>query len=106
MGMFDTVRFKAGLPDGSPCGGDTEFETKGLDCQMDEYEVAADRRLYKVASYPPEGWRECDPVPVDFGGELRLFGHAPSGRLVLYRARFAGGVLASVTDETPPKGGN
>ena len=101
MGMFDTVRLKTGLPAGSPCDGDTEFQTKGLDCLMHDYEVAADRRLYKVALYKPDGWLECDPVPVSFDGELRLLGHKPAVR---YRARFAGGVLASVTDDTQPKG--
>ena len=108
MGMFDTVRVKAGLPEGSPCDGDTDFQTKGLHCLLEHYEVRADGRLVKVRAAADDDGGEslpCEPGPLVFHGDLDLLGDGRDGRLCRYRARFTEGFLTSVKDVTQPEGG-
>ena len=107
MGMFDTIRVKAGLPAGSPCDGDTDFQTKGLDCLMEHYQVRADGRLVKVRAADDDGGPDpalCGPGPLVFHGDLTLLGDGRGGERVRYRARFTEGFLASIKDVTQPNG--
>lgn len=108
MGMFDTIRVKAPVPAGFPFAADAEFQTKGLGRLQEEYEVRADGRLVKVRAATLDDAADydslpCDPVPVDFTGELTLTGDGRAGdgrdwRRHRCRLRFAGGVLESIAD--------
>ena len=103
--MYDTVRVKAGLPAGSPFDAGTEFQTKGLECDMTHYEVRADGRLVMVMTgwFPP---MPCEVVLADYHGDLFLIADVPgTNDYYDYRARFTEGVLTSIIDVTPPKGG-
>lgn len=47
MGMFDTVTFRYRMPDGET---ESEYQTKELDCECDDYEISAEGRLLKWQS--------------------------------------------------------
>jgi hypothetical protein len=47
MGMFDDIRCTAELPKVGPDPGTRDFQTKDLDCALDQYFITNDGRLFK-----------------------------------------------------------
>lgn len=47
MGMFDRLKFSLNHPDFDPAAANIEFQTKDLDCCLDDYEITKEGRLVK-----------------------------------------------------------
>jgi hypothetical protein len=47
MGMFDQIKLEVPLPDTDEVPTDTIFQTKDLECMLDDYVIASDGHLYK-----------------------------------------------------------
>lgn len=83
MGMFDRMYFDVPLPPHDVVYG-TEFQTKDLDCLMDEYQVRVDGRVYKRVvqyEYVPESERPPEPPDSSTFSEKMAWLHT-SQRLV------------------------
>ena len=76
MGMFDTIRCLYPLPNYPAELGDKDpgFQTKSLDCGLDNYLITADGRLL-VTSLPDEGESDYNPVWDEcfYTGEIRFY---------------------------------
>ena len=58
MGMFDDIKFRYRMPDGYD-GND--YQSKDLDCSMDQYEVTPDGKLVRIYS---SGYPDNVPLPL------------------------------------------
>lgn len=67
MGMFDTVRCKVVLPGTHPFGANSVFQTKSLDCMMDEYVIEEDGQLLVHTGTYEVVPKEQRPYPNDEG---------------------------------------
>lgn len=86
MGMFDNLRCKFPLPGVMPAAGDLQFQTKSLDCLMDDFEIREDGSLwhqqYDVrVEQTPDSFFGCVIhqdnkrwVRVLLSGEIRFYG--------------------------------
>jgi len=88
MGLFDTIRCEYRLP--NPAHQDLEFQTKDLECLLDDYIITIDGRLIRLAS----GLRRLTrDVEWPFHGDIRIYGEDPERKdeLVEYTVRFTRG---------------
>src|SRR5262245_10811264 len=102
MGMFDTIRCEALLPDDCPVP-DRSFQTKSLCCVGDHFTITAQGRLilhgirYERATAGP-GRGMLAPVPVadvdtEYYGDIKMLGVTADRRPVRYAVRFTHGTL-------------
>ena len=106
MGMFDYVRIAFPLPD--EIVQHVEFQTKDLDCLLDEYRITKDGKLellvYDTVPVPDsdaifgyhmerfnERWQ-----PWDFHGDLVIYTYGLDGRFYEYVVHFVEGEVAWV----------
>ena len=92
MGMFDDIRCDVTLPDGK--SGDAGFQTKDLDCTLDEFVITETGRLIKQS-------KNADPhddVDVNYDGDLVFYTDYPDGWRQ-FRATFRSGQLIEITQD-------
>ncbi|HXO18625.1 MAG TPA: hypothetical protein VOA87_01745 [Thermoanaerobaculia bacterium] len=71
MGLFDTIHCEYPLPDARHQG--LEFQTKDLDCALDEYTITADGRLLR---HVRRGGQESDRrVEWPLHGDVSIYTH-------------------------------
>jgi hypothetical protein len=108
MGMFDDIRCEHPLP-APNCEG-IAFQTKDLDCDMDQLLIKADGTLWRIES--GRCFRTDNHIGQlsDYFGELRFYtcGSTKGPHWWLeFRARFVDGKLhgpiALIEDTRPPK---
>lgn len=89
MGMFDTVKCEFKLP--NPLHQDLEFQTKDLECVLDDYTITRDGRLVRHPRHGTRGPVRDVEWPVH--GDIRIYGGDPGNerRLVEYVVRFTHG---------------
>lgn len=76
MGMFDYVTSQFPLPAAIPeTRGKYPWQSKSLDCQMDQYEIKADGSLWRETCEWPDNERKVTGWErVKMTGELRFYG--------------------------------
>ena len=94
MGMFDNVfvlapdlQKKLCCASGHPCGPDTDWQTKDLDCLMDSIYVTEDG-LHKVESSLFDDGQERPAPPgkfLDYSGRLRIYTSCSSCEATYWR---------------------
>jgi hypothetical protein len=90
MGLFDTVYCQYPLPDARH--QDLDFQTKDLECLLDEYTITRDGRLLRHARRSGRGPERDVEWPLH--GDIRIYTSVASGEertWVEYRVRFTHG---------------
>ncbi len=89
MGLFDTVRCEFPLPD--PSHQELEFQTKDLDCLMDEYLITREGRLLRRGRLGSRGLSRNIEWPFD--REVRIYKLDPENdrEFIEYVVRFTDG---------------
>jgi hypothetical protein len=93
MGMFDTVRCEHPLPD--PAHQELEFQTKDLDCYLEDYTITRDGRLVRHERESPGASAAFRDVEWPVHGDLRMYAslgeEGGASEWVEYVVRFAHG---------------
>ena len=86
MGLFDTVRCEYPLPE--PAHQRLEFQTKDLDCLLDEYLITRDGRLVRRAGRAEKGLARDMEWP--YHGDVRIYRTNPKNdrEFIEYVVRF------------------
>lgn len=72
MGMFDTIYCDLDLPDGFNQDHNRSFQSKYLECLLDDYRINEDRKLVLEREF--DGERAVSPNKhIDFHGMLRFY---------------------------------
>jgi len=89
MGLFDTVRCEYPLPE--PAHQRLEFQTKDLDCLLDEYLITRDGRLVRRAGRAEKGLARDMEWP--YHGDVRIYRTNPKNdrEFIEYVVRFSNG---------------
>lgn len=99
MGMYDNLRFSYPMPNGYV---GTEYQTKSLDCQRDQYEVTTSGRLTRKSSEPDEEFALAHPdyfeAPTDTHFSGQIFITALAGTRQRFELSFFAGTLQSIRD--------
>lgn len=102
MGSFDTLRFNYRMPNDYQ---GSEYQTKDLDCQRDQYEVTTAGRLTRKSMAPDEEFAREHPdffeVPVDthYSGRIYISAYAGSpAKRECFELHFVAGNLRAIRD--------
>jgi hypothetical protein len=87
VGMFDTLRFEYPLPDSRH--QDLDFQTKDLECLLDNFTITRDGRLIRNVWRAGEGFTSGTEWP--FHGDIRFYTSAEDKTWIEYVARFTHG---------------
>lgn len=102
MGACDTVTCDYPIPD--PAYQNERFQTKSLDCVLNEFKISADGKLLK-RRVDRQGcgnrWLEIPGTErweiVPFDSDIYFYAYlADTNTFVIYRARFESGLLLSI----------
>lgn len=104
MGMFDEVTFEYRMPDGYE--SQTGYQTKDLDCTLDEYTVTAEGRLIRTScsGHRDDDGNENRPlVDLCFDGTVNIYDDDLLGRSGWheYDLVFVKGSLVEIRCERP-----
>jgi hypothetical protein len=89
MGMFDDILCKRPMPDGF---AGPRYQTKDLDCDLDQYEITDAGRLVLVNKLGEPGvYRETN-----FHGWLNFYDYSRDGWWRSYKAKFTDGQLQHI----------
>jgi hypothetical protein len=105
MGMFDDIRCEHSLP--APNAEGLIFQTKDLDCDLDQLLIKADGTLWRVES--GRCFSTDNPIGhlFDFFGEVHFYTFGRDASWLEFRARFVDGKLHGpivlIEDTRPPK---
>jgi hypothetical protein len=102
MGMFDTIRCEAPLPDGYTVP-DRSFQTKTLCCVADNFTITTQGRLVlhhcRFESSSAKGNRgllvpsPLDAIDTEYHGDIEMCGFDADKKLIRFAARFTHGDL-------------
>lgn len=77
MGMYDSIKCEIQLPklkeSGIDLGSDYNFQTKDLECLLDQYKIGSDRKLYRSIQ-GPDGTKTINFL--DGPQEIPVFKHS------------------------------